>query len=102
MNKIALYYPTYAAYRDAARAMTEAELADRAEGCRRSLHFTHRDSRGEAKRLLCEVLRDALRAYEDEIISREYGRAFPDAADDPFFESDVTEYDPGDIVDLTV
>lgn len=94
----AVYYPTYASYREQAESENLQTIGE-------SVRF-YRERLGECSTpALKECYADALRAYEDELLSREYYTRHSDPdADDPFFEDDAMdfqpEYQPGDLIDF--
>lgn len=94
-RKQVLHYPTYASYRAQASTEISRGLAD-------TLGF-YRERLGGAVSLdIRQCYTDAVRAYEDEQISREYDHQHDGPGeDDPFFEEAIREYQPGEILDLS-
>ena len=87
----ALHYPTYASYREHAEQ-------DTLQGIGESITFYRERLAGATDRNIKQCYTDALRAYEDELLSREY--CLDSGDDDPFFEDSVREYEPGDLIDF--
>ena len=78
-------YPTYEAYREMAGRADDAELA-------RMLRVYSQGSRTSTNKDVQMCYRDAVRACEDETLSRQYEARFPEPdSDDPFFEAEVQE-----------